>query len=160
MAWEVQKKVRKGSLIRIFLLLLISGLLGLLLSQEGGHKSGDNVRTRLDSPATDFTLKDTNNMDVNLNDFKGKAVMLRFWTSRCPSCKKEMPVVEKAYRKYKDKGFVVLAVNIEDPKEVAAETAKQLGLTFPILIDNKMSVTRLYKVYATPTSFFIDKNVY
>ncbi|MBI5043607.1 MAG: redoxin domain-containing protein [Nitrospirae bacterium] len=143
---------------KILLVLFISGLLGFLLSQQGFYNSSDNVTTKLGGPAMDFTLMDIDNKEVKLSDFKGKAVMLRFWSSRCPSCKKEMPVVEKAYRKLKDKGFVVLAINIEDPKEVAAETANKLDLTFPILIDKGMSITKLYKVFATPTSFFIDKN--
>ncbi|MEK6680082.1 MAG: redoxin domain-containing protein [Nitrospirota bacterium] len=150
--------MKRNNLKKIIAVFLISGLLGFSLSQEGCYKSSDNVTTKLGGPATDFTLMDINNKDVRLSDFKGKAVMLRFWSSRCPSCKKEMPVVEKAYRKLKDKGFVVLAVNIEDPKEVAAETAKKLDLSFPILIDKGMTVTKLYKVFATPTSFFIDKN--
>lgn len=150
--------MKRSNMRKIFAIFLISGLLGFFLSQEGCYKSSDNVTTKLGGPAMDFTLMDINNKDVRLSDFKGKAVMLRFWSSRCPSCKKEMPVVEQAYRKLKDKDFVVLAINIEDPKEVAAETAKKLGLSFPILIDKGMAVTKLYKVFATPTSFFIDKN--
>ena len=150
--------MRRNKLNKILVLFFISGLLGIFLSLEGCYKSSDNVTTKLGSPAIDFTLMDIDNKEVRLSDFKGKAVMLRFWSSRCPSCKKEMPVVEQAYRKLKDKGFVVLAVNIEDPKEVAADTAKKLDLTFPILIDKGMSVTKLYKVFATPTSFFIGKN--
>lgn len=150
--------MKRSNLKKIIAVFLISGLLGLSLSQEGCYKSSDNVTTKLGGPAMDFMLKDIDNKEVRLSDFKGKAVMLRFWSSRCPSCKKEMPVVEQAYRKLKDKGFVVLAVNIEDPKEVAAETAKKLDLSFPILIDKGMAVTKLYKVFATPTSFFIDKD--
>lgn len=149
--------MKRSNMRKIFAIFLISGLLGFSLSQEGCYKSSDNVTTKLGGPAMDFTLMDIDNKEIRLSDFKGKAVMLRFWSSRCPSCKKEMPVVEQAYRKLKDKGFVVLAINIEDPKEVAAETAKKLDLTFPILIDKGMSITKLYKVFATPTSFFIDK---
>lgn len=151
-------KMKKSNLKKLFAIFLISGLLGFSLSQEGCYKSSDNVATKLGGPAMDFTLMDIDNKEVKLSDFKGKAVMLRFWSSRCPSCKKEMPLVEKAYRKLKEKGFVVVAVNIEDPREVASNTAKKLDLTFPILIDKGMSVTKLYKVFATPTSFFIDKN--
>jgi len=150
--------MKRNNLKKIIAVFLISGILGFFLSQEGCYKSSDNVTTKLGSPAMDFTLMDIDNKEVRLSDFKGKAVMLRFWSSRCPSCKKEMPVVEQAYRKLKDKGFVVLAINIEDPKEVAAETARKLDLSFPILIDKGMTVTKLYKVFATPTSFFIDKN--
>ena len=71
-----------NNLKKIIAVFLISGLLGFSLSQEGCYKSSDNVTTKLGGHAMDFTLMDINSRDVRLSDFKGKAVMLRFWSSR------------------------------------------------------------------------------
>jgi len=133
--------------------LLVTGY-SLLLFITACQKGGE---TQVGKPAPDFHLKDIKGGEMTMGGLKGKVVLLRFWSTRCPSCKEEMPGLEKGYKSLKDKGLEILAVNVEDSREVASNFAKEMGLTYPILLDEEQRVAGLYNVYGIPTSFFIDK---
>lgn len=70
-----------------------------------------------------------------------------------------MPAIEKAYRSYKDIGFVVIGLNLtaQDSEQAAADFAKEIGLTFPIALDRDNATGNLYRITALPTSYFIDR---
>lgn len=108
--------------------------------------------------APGFTLKDLAGNKVSLQDFKGKIVLLNFWTTWCPSCIIEMPEINSTYSKYKDKGFVVLAVNItaqEKSSKVVEEFIEEKGYGFPVLMDEEGEVSLTYGISSIPTSFII-----
>lgn len=110
--------------------------------------------------APDFTLGLLDGGKITLSELKGKVVLVNFWTSWCPPCRKEMPAIESVYRSYKDLGLVVIGLNLtaQDSKQAAALFAQEVGVTFPIALDLDNSVGNLYRVTALPTSFFIDRN--
>ena len=110
-------------------------------------------------PAPDFTLQDMDENDHSLQDSRGKVVLLNFWGTWCPPCRREMPSMERLYQKLSGDGFRVIAVNqMEDVDHVFAYTG-QLGVdpTFPILFDTDGKVSTSYRVQGLPTSFLIDK---
>lgn len=106
--------------------------------------------------AKDFTLRDINNRKVNLKDFRGKTVMLNFWATWCAPCRQEMPSMEKLYRQFKDKGFVVLSVASGDDSSSVAQFIKEYNITFPALLDADFEVSEYYKVWSLPTTYFIS----
>ena len=106
--------------------------------------------------AADFTLKDLEGRVVNLNNLRGKVVLLDFWASWCPPCQRELPLIEKLHKEFKDKGLVVLGVNDEGAK-VAQDFNKARNFTFPTVEDVQHEVFELYHVEAFPTVFVIDK---
>ncbi len=108
--------------------------------------------------APNFSLQQLDGEPVKLSDLRGKAVLLNFWGSWCKPCKSEMPAIEKIYQKNKDKGFVVVGVNIGESPIVVKQFAEQVGVTFPLWLDQKREITQLYKIGPIPTSFFIDRN--
>lgn len=89
---------------------------------------------------------------------KGKVTLLYFWASWCPICRQEIPVIEKHYQTYKDKGFVVLGVNFRDKEEKARELLTQVGpVTYP---NGKISDdyrSDYPKLHGTPTWYLIDR---
>jgi len=110
--------------------------------------------------APDFELTDLNGDKVRLSEYKGMPVLLNFWASWCPPCKKEMPHMESIYKKYKDE-FAILAVNVttsEKKKEDVNKFIEEYKLTFPIPMDEKGEVFHQYEVMGYPTSFFIDSD--
>ena len=109
--------------------------------------------------APDFTLKDMDDESYALHDFRGKVVLINFWATWCPPCRKEMPALEALYKKLGGESFAVLAVNQwEDPDHVFAYTGElNVFPTFPILFDPESVISEDYGVKGLPTSFLIDK---
>ena len=103
-----------------------------------------------------FTLNDVANKKVSLKDFKGKVVMLNFWATWCGPCRVEMPSMEKLYRQFREKGFVILAVASGDDKDSVDRFVKEYNISFPALIDSNLVVSDSYKVWALPTTYFIN----
>ncbi len=116
---------------------------------------------RLGSPAPDFKLPDLHmTKEYSLEDFKGKVILLNFWASWCTGCKAEMPEFVKLQEKYGDKGFLIVAVNIDrDPMKARKFIEENLGdkLNFLILYDGKKKVIKAYKPIGMPSSYLIDR---
>jgi len=117
--------------------------------------------TRLDKPASapDFTLENMDGEQVSLSDYRGKVVMLNFWATWCPPCRREIPSMESIYQDLGEDGFTVLAVNeFEDPDHVFAYTGQlSVDPTFPVLFDRDSSVSQLFGVKGLPTTILIDR---
>ena len=110
-------------------------------------------------PAPGFVLEDLDEVKVNFDKFKGKVVLLNFWATWCPPCRREMPSMERLYQKYKNQDFTVLAINqMEDGDTVFAFTG-QLSLApgFDILFDYTSDTSKSYRVNGLPTTYLIDK---
>ncbi|MFQ5901006.1 MAG: peroxiredoxin family protein [Thermodesulfobacteriota bacterium] len=110
-----------------------------------------------DAPAPDFVLSTPDNRLIELTEFRGKVVFINFWASWCKPCRDEMPSMERLYKRYKDKGLVILAVNIMEDTDTVKGFMDELGLTFTPLMDRKGEVKQLYNVYTIPTSYLLDK---
>ncbi|WP_312093974.1 redoxin domain-containing protein [Niallia sp.] len=107
--------------------------------------------------APNFTLKDLNGNKVQLSDFKGKSVMINFWTTWCPPCKKEMLDIE-TFSKEQKEHWVVLAVNVDGGNELGVrQFVQERKLTFPVLMDEKDMVANQYHILSIPTTYFLNK---
>lgn len=111
----------------------------------------------LSGPAPDFTLKTREGESVNLADLKGKVVMINFWASWCAPCRQEMPFLDAMYEDFHRAGFVLLGVNLDQNSAAAEKFLADVPVTFPVLMDPKGEVAKLYKNRAMPSSFFIDR---
>jgi cytochrome c biogenesis protein CcmG/thiol:disulfide interchange protein DsbE len=136
---------------------LLTGSCGLSSStSEGTVEAAGNVEER--KPAPDFTLKDSEGRDVRLSDFRGKVVLLNFWATWCGPCKIEMPWFVDFQRKYKDQGFTVVAISLdEEGWEVVKPFAEDLKLNFPVLLGSDDLAEQFGGIQALPTTFIIDK---
>jgi len=128
-----------------------------LSSKAINYKLVSNLQEMKDkSPAPDFTLPDLERGKVSLKDFRGKLLMLNFWASWCVPCREEMPAMERLYQRYKDRGFVILGVNIKDDKKSAVSFVRELKITFPIGFDPNGDVGLLYGAWGLPATYLID----
>lgn len=105
--------------------------------------------------APDFTLPTPEGKKVSLSDFRGKVVFLNFWASWCTPCREEMPAMERLYQEFKDKDFVILAVNVKDRKHEAVDFIKEMKITYPVAFDPDGQVGLLYGAWALPTTYLI-----
>ncbi|NTW48892.1 MAG: TlpA family protein disulfide reductase [Chlorobiales bacterium] len=115
------------------------------------------------SDAPDFSATDTQGQKVSLSDLKGKVVLLDFWASWCAPCKQEMPFLIELYKQYKDKGFEVVAVNLDTQEKNMTRFIEQMSaspefkITFKVISDPKAQIAGKYKLEGMPTTLLIDK---
>jgi cytochrome c biogenesis protein CcmG/thiol:disulfide interchange protein DsbE len=109
-------------------------------------------------PAAAFALSTLDGQPVTLEAHRGKVVVVNFWASWCyPGCYEEAPVLERNWRAYRDRGLVVIGVDIQDTAEAAQKFIRDFGLTFPNARDTAGKVSIDYGVYGVPETFFVDK---
>ena len=109
-------------------------------------------------PAAAFTLTSYDGTPMELAALRGKVVVLNFWASWCyPACYEEAPVLERGWRDYRDRGVVVLGVDIQDKEEAGRKFIRDFGLSFPNAPDPAGKVSVDFGVYGVPETFFIDR---
>ena len=106
-----------------------------------------------------FALSRVDGGKTTLAEQQGKVVLVYFWATWCGYCRRELPAtVEKVVRQRKGQPFTVLAVNIEEPRDVVAAYVRDTGITPPVLLDRSGEVARAYRVTATPTIYLIGRD--
>ncbi|MBC7864889.1 MAG: AhpC/TSA family protein [Bacteroidia bacterium] len=125
-------------------------------------KRVDDLRgTMVGYPANDFTQATPEGKKVSLSDFKGKYVLIDFWASWCRPCRAENPNVVKAYNQFKDKGFTVLGVSLDQNMDQWVNAIKADNLTWTQVSDLKgwgNEVGKMYGVTGIPQNYLIDKD--
>ena len=138
-------------------ILLIGGGWIWLTRAPQGVQSGPPPAPKEGFSAPDFTLQTLDGNTVHLRGLKGKVVLVNFWASTCHPCKAEMPAMERVYQQERANGFVVLAITAEPSVSAVRSFVQSYRITFPVLLDKGAKVSREYRVYGTPTSFFVDR---
>lgn len=109
-------------------------------------------------PAPEFRLKAFGGGEVSLADLKGKPVVLNFWASWCyPACYEEAPLLEATWKRFRERGLMVVGVDIQDKEANALEFIRRFGFTFPNAPDPGSKVSIDYGVYGVPETYFIDR---
>jgi peroxiredoxin len=109
-------------------------------------------------PAPNFSLKDVlQGKEYSLSQFKGKVVVINFFTFFCGPCRDEMPDLNKINNELKGKGLVTLGIALSsDPTQIRF-LVKQLGLEYPVLIGNDKVSDAYGSIAVVPTTVIIDK---
>lgn len=109
-------------------------------------------------PAPDFALKSTTGENLRLSEFRGDVVMVNFWATWCGPCRQEMPILDELYDRYQKVGFQLIGVNIDDDPRRAIEMLESLGVSFPVVFDDRKEVSEQYQVQAMPVTLLIDRD--
>jgi thiol-disulfide isomerase/thioredoxin len=113
------------------------------------------------APAPEIALEDQNGNIVKLSSLKGKVVLIDFWASWCGPCRRENPHVKKVYDKYKDKGFEIFGVSLDNNKKGWLAAIEKDNLTWYHVSDLQgwsSSAAKLYGVRGIPKTFLLDKD--
>ncbi len=108
---------------------------------------------------TTYQLTDLDGKPIRLADLRGKAVWVNFWTTWCPPCQSEVPILRDLAERYRDRGLVLIGISVQEtsPADVKAY-ADRYELGYTIGFDGSGKIFHAYKGYALPTQVFIDPN--
>jgi len=160
----------KFALLAVILLVMSAGI-GFHLFYNGSFATAGSKEQELErlfgdigilkiphiSRPVEIKLKDVLGNTVSLSDFRGKIVFLNFWATWCPPCIIEMPSMEKLHRRFKDKNFVMVAVNSQETDAQVKSFFEKNKLSFTALLDSSGEVGSWFGVNALPTTFVLDK---
>ncbi len=109
--------------------------------------------------APEWQLKDLDGKAVKLSDFKGKVVILNFWATWCPPCRKEIPTFVSLQKQYGEKGLVIVGVSLDEkgPAAVKPFVAK-MGINYPVVMGDPKTAADYGGIEVVPTTFVIDRN--
>jgi thiol-disulfide isomerase/thioredoxin len=94
---------------------------------------------------------------TELSAYKGKVVLLNFWATWCPPCRAEMPSMEIVYKRFKDQGLEILAIDCAEEKAVVERFMEDNKYSYPVLLDTDGTVGGLYGIEAIPTTFILNR---
>ena len=111
-----------------------------------------------DTDPLEIRLSDPTGRPISLADFRGKIVFINFWTTWCLACVIEMPSMQKLHQIFKDKDFVMVAINLQESASRVKQFYKEHKLTFTTLLDTTGDVGAGLGIRSIPTTFILDKN--
>ena len=137
----------------------------LCLNLAGGAAAADlpplaaSLTAQAPTPAPALKLKDLDGKPHDLAALRGKVVLINFWATWCPPCRREMPSMERLSQALAGEPFVVLAVDVGESVETIETFTSQLDAvpTFPILLDRQARAMQAWPVAGLPTTFLVDK---
>jgi cytochrome c biogenesis protein CcmG, thiol:disulfide interchange protein DsbE len=139
------------------ILILVSAYI--LLRNPTPQTNLSTVPAKVRFPAPELTLSDTQGASRSLADYQGQVVLVNLWATWCAPCKEEMPTLQAYYHKYKEDGFVIVAINDGDPATDVLKFVEDYELTFPVWLDPTYIATeQAFHTLNLPTSFVIDRS--
>lgn len=120
-----------------------------------------NAQPRQGMPAEEIALPSVNGDTIRLSSLKGKIVLIDFWASWCGPCRTSNKGFVKLYPKYRDKGFEILGISLDDNKEAWRRAVSKDKITWPQVIDRggwEAGTARKWNVQALPTSYLMDRD--
>ena len=137
-------------------------LLGWAVAQSGGTPGGFGVNNKFGEisvdqrPAADFATESPDGETVSLAGLGGKVVMLDFWSSWCPPCRREAPALAQVYREYEGRNIEFVGIAIWDDPQDVARYVERFELPYPNVLDEKGRIAINYGVSGIPEKFFIN----
>ncbi len=103
-----------------------------------------------------------NSQPLNLNNLKGKVVLIDLWSYQCPNCLHSLPYVTNWYEKYAKQGLIIIGVHVPLKQGKNIETVKRVlkdqKIEYPVAVDNNLAVVRSFRAHQLPSFYLIDKN--
>jgi thiol-disulfide isomerase/thioredoxin len=106
--------------------------------------------------APDLSVVDILGKPLTLSDFKGKTVLLDFWTTWCPPCRADAPALDKLYRKYGDRDLMIVGISVSEDRAVVERFLKDHPHSFPVVLSTENEMPTTYQIGVFPTYIVIS----
>lgn len=124
------------------------------------NPTGRSPKAEVGRAGPDFLLERPGGGTLRLSDLQGSPVILNFWASWCFPCRAEIPELVAAYEEYRERGLVIVGVNLQEADDTVLDFAADFGIEFPIAIDRDGELGDSWRlggpIKGIPTSYFID----
>lgn len=150
-------KQQKRNLAWIIIPIVVLGV-GIWYSASGSSSAplDNSIVSTKKVQAPKFTLTDLEGKSLSLADYRGKVVILDFWASWCPPCKREIPDFITLQKEYESRGLQIIGVGLDEQENIAS-FARENGINYPVVIGNDEIVKLYGGISGIPTTFIIDK---
>ncbi len=142
---------------------LVGGLGLWLVQGEGAQRIIESLPGRaprpveVNTPAPEFRLASVDGGSLSLSELRGKVVVLNFWATWCVPCRAEMPALEHVYQMHRDRGLVVVGVDVQESAEKVLGFLPEVNVTFPIVLDSDTKLATRYRATGLPATFILDR---
>lgn len=121
--------------------------------------SGQGVFQSYSKPQAvpDFSLQNLQGKQVDIRDHRGQVILLNFWATWCPNCRKEGPSLQKLYNQYQSRGLIFYRISSKEEPETINQFMEKESLNLPVLIDKTGQTDRQFGVWVHPTTYLIDR---
>ncbi len=109
-------------------------------------------------PAPEFTVTDIQGKSVTLSAFKGKTVLLDFWTTWCPPCRADAPALDKLYRKYGAESLMIIGVSVSEDRAIVERFLRDHPHNFPVILTTENELPSAYQIGVFPTYIVIERD--
>lgn len=103
-----------------------------------------------------FTLTDLHGKSWTLKELRGSVVLVNFWATWCPPCRKEMPDLDALYKRFQEKGLVILAIS-DEKEETVRKFLEAHAVSYPVLLDTSREVNKMFHVEGIPKTYIFDR---
>ena len=140
------------------IIVVVALVVGFYLVSSATPTANGTAHTPAIQVAPDFTLEKLGGGKIVLADYKGKKpVILDFWTTWCPNCKRDIPRQNEWYKKYKDQ-IEVIGIDMQEEPSIVQKFVSDLGVVYPVVLDSTGDVARKYQVAYTNYHVLISKD--
>ncbi len=108
-------------------------------------------------PAPALLLMDMEGVKHDIRDYRGRPVIINFWATWCPPCRRELPSMNRAWKKIKNEGIVMLAVDVGEDEDTVFTFMADYPIDFTVLLDSSGDVSARWPLLALPTTFVLDR---
>jgi peroxiredoxin len=133
---------------------------GTIALPEAKNATSEGPSAAADRAAPDFLLPQLDGETLRLSDLQGRPVIVNFWATWCPTCRRETPGLIELYEQYQADGLVMLGINLRENEGAVADFVEDFGISYPVVFDRSGEVASTWRIggpnQGVPSTYFID----
>jgi len=147
---------RNRALVRVVIIVVIAG--GLYLFSRYKFRTPQLEKAGSRKAAPSVALKDITGQPLTLSEYKGRVVLLNFWATWCDPCRREIPRFVELQKKYRDRGFQVVGISLDDDAKAVPPFYEDHKMNYPVAVGDAKLAESFGNILGLPVNFLIDRD--